>query len=367
MALEPLRATLYSTLGGSYLRRIPLSKASWTKEVNGWGKLDATVPRSVSANLPLLRSLVQEWRTLLVFTRGSRVIHAGPVTARPFDTNLTVKAEGFGAIYRKRLVLNRLLGSMPIDGEILIDEDNPAPEWVLTFTGSYVDIAAQLVEETQIWGPLPVMTPARTGGSMTRTYYGYDLATVAERLLELSKLENGPELRFSPRLVPGGIMFDLEGSAELVNKHHRWNTDIPGDRCTIGKIDSDGDAVVSQQWMLGGRNEDIMLMTRQDDYLDPLVGYPLLQEADTSHSTVSEIETLRAYGRDHITRGARTQEVIDVTVSAEEDVEPGDWADVRTSHPLYGKVVLPLKVLTVSGDESDRIKLSCRIRNGENV
>jgi len=580
MALEPLRATLYDLKTGNYLRRIPIKTAPWGKELNRWGKLEVTLPRSTSANLPLLRSLAQPWRTLLVLTRGQRVIHAGPVTARPFGDRLQLKGEGFGAVFRKRLVLNRALRGMTLDGEVLIDEDNPAPEWQLTFSGSYVDIAAKLVEETYVWGELPVTTPPRQGGIATRTYYGYDFATVEERLLQLTKLENGPELRFTPKLVTGGIQFDLEGATELVNKHHRWSTEIPGDRCTIGRIDDDGEAIVTDQWMLGGRNEDIMLLTRAKDapavapavnkILDPrltsvngypatrvsrgvdpifpgaqdgvphnglllhspdpknndsfasvrtdagfgismemeagksyvfsatgsvrsilkgtphprarrivvfhragsgaytevmsppipdlveagggggvrlrveftlppetteafirlyhghtagsvawamprlsekgndpevddgayfwggkpagggyayawqstpdlspssrtvttpppplLQGYPLLQIADTSHSTVSEIGTLRGYAREAILRGARTQEVIDVTVSAEEDVEPGDWADVRTVHPLYGEVVLPLKVVAVSGDTSDRIKLSCRIRNGE--
>lgn len=593
MALEPLRATLYDLKTGSYLRRIPATKAPWSKELNGWGKLEVTVPRTAAANLPLLRSLAQPWRTLLVLTRGQRVIHAGPITARPYGDRLVLKGEGFGATFRKRLVLNRALRGITLDGEVLIDEDNPAPEWQLTLNGSYVDIAAQLVAETYEWGPLPVTVPALTGGAMTRTYYGYDFATVEERLHQLTQLEGGPELRFTPELVPGGVTFALEGAAELVNTHHRWNTSIPGDRCTIGTIDDDGEHIVTDQWMLGGRNEDIMLVTRKDDgahrsaarntiinprltvdlsgyvptrvsraydgggypglvdgvshngvqlydpvnadsfvsvggdtgalrlgmaagktyvmsaegmvralisgegaaepdaaggsrnrvraivvhawdpaasggaggwriwhsapipnvigaavrtsvrftipsgatqafvrfYLggtkgsitwckprlsevtnadpaerwdeyfwggkpatdeytyswestpdyspsirtikpdapSPLIGYPLLQLADTSHSTVSDIGTLRGYAREAIIRGARTQEVIDVHVSAEEDVEPGDWADVRTNHPLYGEVVLPLKVVAVSGDTSERIKLSCRIRNGEAV
>jgi hypothetical protein len=107
--------------------------------------------------------------------------------------------------------------------------------------------------------------------------------------------------------------------------------------------------------------------TIREDAPEPLEGYPLLQMVDTSHTTVSEVRTLRDYAREAIGRGARMQEVIDVWVSAEEDVEPGDWADVRTTHALYGNVVLPLKVVGVSGDTKDRIKLACRVRNGEEI
>lgn len=579
MALAPLRATLYDLKTGNYLRRVPVKTAPWSKELNAWGQYTITLPRSTSANLPLLRSLAQPWRTLAILTRGNRVIQGGPVTARPFGDALVLKGEGFGAVFRKRLVLNRDLRGRTLDGEVLIDEDNPAPEWRLTFTGSYVDIAARLIAETYEWGALPVTIPGYEGGAMTRTYYGYDFATVEERLTELTQLEDGPELRFRGELVPGGVLFNMEGDTELVSKHHRWNTNIPGDRCTIGQIDDDGEHIVTEQWMLGGRNEDLMLVTRKRDgepitsarnrihdprvsnlstysaagcdltkytvfpgpiqgithnslllsnptstnsyadvggvgmvlgtevgktytfsatgsvrskvggapdpdgrtrrlvvmafidgewvyiakspripptvqtgasegtrvratftvpegttgirlrfYLghtvgsiawsqprfsqnnaDPnvdnaeyfwgskpnvsryaysyegaeyesasirtalltpqpaLEGYPLLQAVDTSHSTVSDIRTLRGYAREALLRGARTQEVIDVHVSAEEDVEPGDWADVRTTHPLFGDVVLPLKVLAVSGDTGARIKLSCRIRNGETV
>lgn len=265
MALEPLRATLYDLKTGSYLRRIPITKAPWSKELNRWGRMEVTVPETAAANLPLLRSMAQPWRTLLVLSRGSRLIQYGPITKRPYGDRLVLKGEGFGAVFRKRLVLNRALRGMTLDGEILIDEDNPAPEWKLDFRGSYVDIATRLVRETREWGTLPVSTPALAGGPMRRVYYGYDFATVEERLLQLTQLEGGPELRFTAIPRAGGVSFQLQGGDELVNNRHRWNTGIPGDRCSIGNIDDDGENIVTEQWSLGGRNEDLLLVAREDD------------------------------------------------------------------------------------------------------
>lgn len=363
--LEPMTASIYDLRTGARLTRIPILDAPWSKTINEWGSLSVKLPRTPTARLQTIRLAAQPWRTLLVLRRGTRVIHSGVITDRPWDgTHLTLKAEGFGVVFSKRLVLNRVLRAMNIDGTVLIDEDNPAPEWRLTFTGSLVDIAASLIRETLVWGTLPVTLPAAEGGPNERTYFGYDFATVEKRLLELTQVENGPELRFTEQLTAGYISYLLEGAPELVNTHHQWNTAIEGQGVVLGKIDDDGEAIVTQQWMLGGRNEDRMLITRANG---TLADYPLLQKIDSSHSTVSEIGTLRAYAREAIARGSRTQEVVDVSVPATETVLPGDWADVRDRHPYYGDVVLPLKVVGVSGSTGTRLKLSCRIRNGETV
>lgn len=357
-----MRASLFDLKTGDRIMRIPLKSASWSKDINGWGRISATLPRTPTARLQSLRTTARPWRTILALTRGDRVVHSGPVTARPFKDRLELKAEGFGAAFRKRLVLNHALASMTIDGSVLIDEDNPAPHWQLNLLGSLPDIAADLVDETLKWGPLPVTTSAREGGLNTRTYYGYDFATVEERLLDLTKVEGGPELRFRDELTDSGIWYELEADDELIATHHQWNTNIPGQGVVIEGMDDDGDALVTQQWMIGGKNADIMLITRANGVLPD---YPLLQAADTSHSSVSEIGTLRSYAAEAILRGARTQDVVDITVPATNDVQPGDWADVRTSHALYGDVVLPLKVVGVSGTTGPRLTASCRIRNGE--
>lgn len=363
--IEPLRASIYDLRTGNRLRRIPITSASWSKTLNEWGKLSVKVARTPSARLEQLRKIAQPWRTLLVLTRGDRVMHSGFITARPFQGGvLTLKAEGFGGVFAKRLVLNRALIPMNIDGTVLIDEDNPAPHWFLTLNGSLVDIASKLVSETLAWGSLPVVPAPLEGGDATRTYYGYDFASVEKRLLELTQVEDGPELRFREELLPGAIRYHLEGDAELIDTHHQWNTALPEQGVVLGDIDDDGEPIVTQQWMVGGRNDDVMLITRQNG---TLAEYPLLQRVDSSHASVSEIGTLRAYAREAIMRGLRTQEVIDVEVPASEIVLPGDWADVRTRHALYGEIVLPLKVVGVSGSTSTRLKLSCRIRNGEVV
>jgi hypothetical protein len=115
-------------------------------------------------------------------------------------------------------VLNHALDTGWVDGDVLVDDEHPAGAWALTLTGSYSDIARGLVAEAMKWGALPITLPPVQGGTRTRTYSGYDVAKVADRLDDLAKLADGDEIRFDPRIRPdGSLTFDLRSQPEIVD------------------------------------------------------------------------------------------------------------------------------------------------------
>lgn len=261
-------------------------------------------------------------------------------------------------------MLNRALASSWVNGEVLIDEDHPAPQWVLNLSGSLGDIARGLVAEALAWGPLPIDLPALTGGDNVRTYRGWDLAQTADRLTELTKVENGPEIEFAPYLTEtGDLRWRLRaGTPELVDTVWQWNTTSPGRRVSLAGVDEDGTDMASESIGLGGRSEDVVLVGRRRSNTLTAAGWPVLQVANTGHTSVSNLSTLLGWLGEDVTRGGIDQESIELRVGAEHAVRPGDNADVGVRDPYLGRTVLPLKVVGVAGNTSEWLTVRCRMR-----
>lgn len=162
----------------------------------------------------------------------------------------------------KRLVLPRGLKDTWRDGPILVDEQHPSSGLALTITGSYPDIIRGLIDETLQYGPLPITLPAIQGGEYTRTWYAWDLATVADRITDITNLENGSDIRLDPRTdTDGNLTYELVTDPEPT--HHQWNTIIPGARAILTTLDGDGTDMTSQVWATGGKDDDKTLMCRR--------------------------------------------------------------------------------------------------------
>lgn len=364
--LPRISAALYDLKTGDYIRRVPVgSRTTWDRVINAPGTFTLELPRSTRSRLSEVHEIAKPWEVAVAITRGRRVLQAGPVVRRPWNRSLELKGGGYWKYLEKRLVLNHALSRMTIDGEILIDEENPAPEWVLNLRGTYVDIAAAVLAETAKWEAMPLDLPARTGPNIyERNYYGYDLASVATRLSQLTGVENGPELRFDPYLRPdGGVQWRLEGDREIVDNVWEWNTAIPGQGVTVSGLDDDGEEMTNDGWGQGGRNDDLLLMTRSIG--DRVRKMPLLQQALTSHSSVSELETLRGHTRGMVRRSMNTYGQVQLEVPVRNDVQVGDWVDLRTEMKILGRTFLSLKVVGVSGGVGDRQKIDCRVRYEE--
>lgn len=362
-ALEPVSAALFDMRTGDYIRRIPVGVGtSWAKAINAPGSYSLKLPNSPVSRLSELHEIAKPWKTCVAILRGKRVLHAGPVLRRPWAGGLKLDGAGYWQYLMKRLVLPHALEGRQIDGEVLIDEENPGAEWILALSGqTYVDIATKLLEETAKWQDMPVDLPIARSGPYFRTYYGYDLATVAERLKQLTELQFGPELRFDAYLRPdGGLRWKFDGDQELVNRVWQWNTSVPDQGVKITALDDDGTDIVTDVWAQGGRNDDLLLMARQQA-ADPQ-GLPLLQGALTSHSTVSELETLRGHAAGEVRRTMNTYGQVQLEAPLRYEVEPGDWIELRTERPYLGRTQLALKVVGVSGNDGERQKIDTRVR-----
>lgn len=208
-----------------------------------------------------------------------------------------------------------------------------------------------LVDETIQYGPLPITLPPIQGGDHTRTYYAWDLATVADRITDITNLENGPEIRFDPRIEPAGnLTFDLAADPET--NHHQWNAMTPDSRVILTKLNGDGTGMTSQVWATGGKDDDKTLMCRRTTTIPTDTGCMFLQSKDAQHTTVSDLKTLQAHALADLAHGAWPAETYTVKVGENHDVRVGDTADLTVDDDHLGTRTIPLKITDVDGDSS---------------
>jgi hypothetical protein len=334
--------------------RVPFTDISWSQ---GWNE-DGTLGLSIRWHRLFARwrarRKIRPWLHCVAVIENGVVKHWGPVTSRRWE-GLTLKidvGDGF-TLLSKRLVLNRLLKSQWVDGEVVIDEDNPSPEWVLQIAGqSLAGIGAALIRETLEWGPLLIDSPAGEEGTRVRTYQCWDFATVRERLIDLGNVEDGPLLQFE-----GYIRADGHLRARYVSGEggHLWSWVLaaPGQKVSLVSVDEDGESMATEAFALGGRSEDVVLVAKSTSAALTAEGWPVMQVADSSHSTISRLETLKGITGLAVRDGSMLPESYQLKASANYDVRIGDYIDLEVDDRYLGKRLVSLIVVAVSRDASE--------------
>lgn len=337
----------FSGVTGEPTRRIPYTKLSWSDSLNEAGSMDVTLTEEVDAE-----SLCAPWRTILAAFYGDRILHAGYVEhlrKREAEGEWEIDVGGGLSILDKRLVLNPRLATAWVDGRVKVDEEHPSGNWQYTLRGSYSDIIRGLINDTiNTWGKLPITVAASQGGSHERNYNSFDYATIYDRIHDITELEDGVEVRLDPELREGKLTFIQRTATEIIDNRWRWNATVPGSPVAVMDSDIEGEDLCSQSYASGGREKDMLLVARAISSTLPNAGYPVMQIANKSHSSVSEQATLKSYVNSDVQAGNRYGLTRSLRCDMSVDVKPGDWADVRTRNG-----VLKLKVTDVSGSLSN--------------
>lgn len=334
--------------------RVPFTGITWSQ---GWNE-DGTLALSIRWHQIFARwrarRKLRPWLHSIAVIENGVVKHWGPITSRRWE-GLTLRVDvGDGlTLLSKRLVLNRLLKTMWIDGEVVIDEDNPSPEWVLQFAGmSYAGIAAALIRETLEWGQLLIDPPTSDPGTRVRTYQCWDFATVRERIVDLGSVQDGPLMQ-----LEGYIRADGNLRARFVSGEggHLW-TWVPAARkqkVSLVSVDEDGESMATEAFALGGRSEDVVLVAKSSATTLTAEGWPLMQVADSSHSTVSELDTLKGITDLTVADGSTLPESYELKVSANYDVRIGDYVDLEVEDPYLGQRLVPLIIVALTRNASE--------------
>lgn len=222
------------------------------------------------------------------------VVQAGPVWTFQYDENtrnLSVSGAGIQSLLDRRVLRN---AAGPADNIVHVDNDLVLNNF--TLRGIAREIIANSLAPTG-YG-LPIDVPAAETGTNTRTYEGYDLATVWDRLIELSKVIDGPELDFRPYLTSTGLNLRWElliGSPTLGDQATAAVWDYGG---ALSQIDIDVNGSASsctKAWAKGSGTERTMTAGYAADATLVGLGYPATDFVDNDHTSATEKSTLDSY------------------------------------------------------------------------
>lgn len=344
-------------LTGLRLQAVPAAAGSWSEVLNDAGELSCAAPLSDPAVRALgLRESAIPGKSFLAAVDDGVVLQAGPIWTHDYDRDddtLTLTAAGMWSYFDHRVLLPILAGRNPADpatdtrySPVSVDPDDP---WPVDTTKSLQAIARVLVLQAQAWtsGNVPVILPAEIAGTSERWYKGADLAIVGERLKQLTQVEGGPDIMFTPRLnsTATGVEWVMRigtPTQPLLFSPQQVVFHVGTAASTVSRlqVNVDGTALASQAFAAGGRSEDIVLITQSTSGTLTGAGYPLLEAVDSSHTTVSVESTLQTYSDELVARSVRPVETWTFSHDATQrpfvgTFNAGDFAEVRVKDDHY--------------------------------
>lgn len=344
---------------------LPASGLSWTSELRETGSLSAAVPASPEASglwdgLKAGPALVAvEWQRAF----GRRILWASPVVLRGLDANaMSVGGSGMLGHLGKRLLLP----------DVPFDQIPTAPG--MTFTGDMGTIMAKALAQVLSLdeGDLPIVLEAYRAGTRTQTYYGYEMASVAQRIDELSKHIGGPDFALLPRFADGPdythIVWDFitgTETAPTLNTTDGLPLVIDGTASGQNTVrgmswaESTGDTGTHFYATGAGSEAAAMIRGAVDTGLTSQ-GWPRMDVTESNDS--GDAVEVQAYADGVKARRNRAMRDISVDVDAQfwwsQDARLGDSVRVMFDHPIAGRIDVTSRLLSESGDVStDRVAL----------
>lgn len=300
---------------------------------------------------PSLLAALEPVRCFVAVLEGDHVLEAGPIWTWQWDdasNRLTVVAKGMGSMFDHRLVVNSTVSDYAA--------------WSATYRNmGRGTIAKRLVQlaTAHTHGALPIRLPDDEAGDRTRTYRGFDLATVQQRINELMDTEDGPEVAFQPKLTEDrlGIEWDMRVGTETApllsqqGEDWQWRLGLPRGPVVGVSLSRDASGMTSEAFAADSAMEESKTIVRQQP-ADARVtdlrehGFPLMQSAqsrqgDSEDGSISPA-TLRAWARSDLQARNRPYTELSLTVDANAHprlgtYRPGDWARLWVEgHPLLG-------------------------------
>ena len=350
-----------------------MAGSKWSTEVNGAGGITAEVTLRDPDMVALeLRNAATVGKSFLAVVDNG-IVHpcSGPIWSHDYDKDsgkLTITGAGMWTYFDHRVLLPVLAASTPF---IVTDPDDPTktiPNPVLDTNLSGLDlgtIAKRLVQQAQAHtgGNIPVVHEADRSGSSERNYVGADLSLIGDMLDNLVDVEDGPDIEFTPRFTADllGIEWVMRsGSAaqpQLFSQStHVWDYAVPQPSIRSLKVKVSADRMVGRAFATGGRSSNTALYAQYTNPNLTNIGYPLLEDVDSSHSDVVIPATLNAYVKETARTGSKPTEFWSFDVQADQspfvgEYRAGDYCVVKIANdPYIPKGEYRRRIMALSGD-----------------
>lgn len=340
---------------GRRLVQLPASAGTVRAVLNDEGEVTCTIPLRAEGVRDRTREVlaaVEPWRTFLAFQAGERLVEAGPVVAHEYDDRtgeVAVKAVGMFGLMRHRLVINA--------GASQVQKSS------LNYSGLSLGTIGKRIVQRSLQNPggdLPLVLPADVAGDHVRNYPGYEFATVAQRLADLSDVEGGPEFAFEPRFTTDrlGVEWVMRAGTDTDPLLHQigdaWVWDLTTASALAGlSVTRDGANRTNSVYVTGQGMDESIKVARAATSAEWSRGYPLL-EAAYSHSTVTRQSTLDRHATAYRQQGSRPWATWRLTVMR--DTYPslaqyrcGDWVAVHVAdHPYLADGVYRSRIAALT-------------------
>lgn len=373
-----VRVFVFETRGGALLQEVEPSDLSWDENANQPESVDATFDlNSTTEGSRDWRNLGTPWKHSIAVDVNGRVL-GGPILPHDFDDNggtLKIKATGLRVAFDRRSILPVAALTQPLtlpNGEVDTSLDS-------TWAGFDLGTIAKKIGEQACmwpgWTDVPIVWPADRAGSHERTYPAIERKPVDEAWDDLSKVQNGPDIRL--RLEwdgPDRFRWVFETGTEA--QPRLQGVDVFSWEVGQGSglsVRTNPSLMGSLSWSQGGRADDVALVR---SLYDPTLvdrGFPLLElESDASSNTVLE-ETLDAWNAETLRTASKPWEFWSFKVRADAsplpfEYGPGSLIDVIVTEdtPVAGGYVPPgtyrRRIAGMSGQLDEWITITC----GEN-
>lgn len=320
-----LRFIVGDLLTGRRLKNLQALSGDWSEILNDSGTVSCkmSLRDEVNKRLDLFNSATVG-KTFLAAVDGDTILQAGPIWVHDWSATsgqLELIATGMWGYFDHRVLLPVLAGREPSDpttdtrySAVISDEDDPGYPWASDTRASLTTIAKELVEQAQSWtnGNVPVILPSDEAGSSERWYKGTDLAFVGDRLREITQVEGGPDIMFTPRWtsdrlgVEWVMRIGTPASPALASAQNQtFRVGVAESSVSDFSVRLDGNGLASTGFAAGGKSVSQAIAKVATDTTLTEAGYPALDAVDSGHATTSEPATVQGYA-DALTTAGRT-------------------------------------------------------------
>ena len=239
-------------------------------------------------------------RTALII-EDQGVTNGGPIWTRHYDRDAgTVELSGKGlwSYFDHRTLLPLMK-----DTDKLTNSDGTANTGFDTNikNTSYQTIAKRWIQQSLTWtgGNLPITFEDDMAGTYERNIKGAELKLIGDLLINLTEVQNGPDIRFQPRLTTDGLGYEWllkTGKPRLTgNTTTIWDTSLPGNTVSDLTISQDANDLANIVWETGGAASDQAIIERATDHSFTGLGFPLLEKVESLSSSVTDPKTALAH------------------------------------------------------------------------
>ena len=364
-----VRLMVADTVTGDKIQTIPTGDMRWEQRILSPESLSASVTLKPGLHQRLdLYSATTPAKSTMIVADGENILAAGPVIDSDFDDDggsLQMSAAGiwdelkFRPIYPANTTAKNLVLT---SGE---DEGEPNPAVRTTFTGrSWPYIVRTLVEQSMArpGGALPIVFEGDGTGAHDKSYDASSFKSLGEALEDLTQLQNGPEITFTPRFrnnrleyvcrVGDDATLNIAGSTV-----HRFDFTSALRSVRSLKVKRSGAELASTVWGSGGQQESVALYARSHSPRLIDAGFPLREKVLSSNSTVTQLPTLQRYTDAELEASSAPRafwswEFHGGRAPLLADVKVGDWCQVwiPAGHPFLPEGRHLRRIVGLSGD-----------------